>query len=684
MGRKKSYDIFLSYARVDDEHRHVKGLADEMRDIFRRRTGHKLKIFYDKADIQTADVWQERIAAALSSSALLVPVVSRAYFSSEWCRTEWNHFAAAERSLAGGPSSRLIFPVLLDGMPKAPRSSIAPQWLSEVNARQSVDLAGWPSGSDPHSAQVQFLMDGIMARLHEINTDPPVLPQDGGVEHMDVFAGYVGEGGRFIDLLAKAQQVTIVGLTNENLAESLTRALERKRRDSGKDDDFWRSLRIVFLSDRLLDSLNDTLTDFPDRAEALLQRRLAAGYGLRSIRILLERVQHSHWELFESPHQLPFAGTLFEMPDGTRTVQLLVRRPRRRTQNQMYLEFAVGADQYMAGAFEDIVTTSTPLRTIIPVGVPQENDGFRCTGRRFREQILRDGSRQSGWVPVVLLTAWREHAGERELMLQLRTRQNSNRELNRLAPLTNYLLQDDIIAAGGEDAASAGQFDISAQVLAEAARRTAGEVIGPRLAEKLDLASEGCASYLYPDKENLHFQIFSAGLPPHHDFPPLAEMRGIRIQHLLLVREKQALLNAQQVCRLARRRASAPAAAHEIAALNLRVHGHHALAEEVLASRREKTRLDGASGRMAWLDRQSWQIRHRDGQQVALSGLAGLLFREFYTTFLPLYEKLNLPDAAEALAVVDSNRARRAARDRLAALYRDEAVMGSLPPGLDI
>lgn len=684
MSRRKKYDVFLSYARADDDRRHVGSLADEMRNIFSRRTGHKLKLFQDKTEIHTADMWEERVGAALGASAVLVPVISRAYFASEWCRREWNHFAAAERALASAAHARLIYPVLLNGMPKVRGPDMAQQWLGEVSARQSLDLAGSPPGSHQHAAQVQFLMDGIMSRLHQINAEPPATGQGQAVEHRDVFVGQVGEGARFIDLLAQALNVTIVGLTNENLAAALSKALERKRRASGDGEDFWRSLRIVFLSDRLLDSLNDTPTDVPDRAEALLRRRLAAGYGLRSIRVLLEHVQYSHWELYESRYQLPFAGTLFEMPGGKRTVQLLLRRPQRRAQNQLYMEFAVGADQYMAGAFEDVVGSSTPLRSIIPVGVPREGGVFRCTSRRFREQVLRDGSRQSGWLPVVLLAAWRQLDGGRELVLQLRTAENSHRELNRLAHLTNYLLQDDIIGAGGGGAENAGPFDLSQDMLRRAARRTAEVEIGPDLADGLELDPECFRTYLHPDKENLFFYVFSAELPSHYEFLQQAEMRGAPIGGLLALREKQALRGALAVCRQARRPAGVAPAAAEIAALNLHVHGHHEMAEEVLASPREKTRLEGAARRIALLDGQTRQIRHSDGQQVELAGLAGLLFREFFTTFLPLYEKLGVPEAADALEAVDSSGARRSARDRLAGLYTDEAVMGSIPPSLDL
>src|SRR5262249_47613453 len=155
------------------------------------------------------------------------------------------------------------------------------------------------------------LMDGIVAKLHRLNVQGLAVAQPTDREHLNVFCGYVGEGQRFTQLLSEARSATIVGMTNETLAESLRRALEDKRRLSGRPDASWESLRIVFLSENLLDSLNDELLDYPDQTEATLQRRRAAENSMRSIRLLLEQAQSDHWELLRSEYQLPFAGTLF-------------------------------------------------------------------------------------------------------------------------------------------------------------------------------------------------------------------------------------------------------------------------------------------------------------------------------------------------------------------------------------
>lgn len=677
MASKKAYDIFLSYARIDDEHRLITGLGEEMRAIFRRRTGHKLKIFQDRPEIQTSETWQPRIESALQESALLVPVISKAYFGSDWCRREWYYFVAAERGLASDQGLRLIYPVMLNGTPRVAKGSpIAQSWLNDVMQRQAVDLGGAAQGSYQHDAQVQLLMDGIMAKLHQLKTRHHTAVHSTGVEHLDGYSGYVGEGERFTELLAEALSVTIVGLTNQTLGDTLRNALETKRRNSGKPDDFWQSLRIVFLSDRLLDSLNDVLTDVPDQAEALLTRRLAASYGMRSIRILLEQVLSSYWELYESQYQLSFAGSLFEMPDGRRTVQLLLRRPQRRTPNQMYIEFDVRPDQYMTGAFEDIVQTSTPLRYIIPVGLPREDGVFRCTGRRFRERVLRDGSHAGGWLPVVLLVTWRHSDGQPELWLQLRTTVNSHREVGRLAHLANYVFQDDMIAAGESISESAVGFDLSPGVLVCAAQRCFRAETGENPAN--GVSQEGTSRYVYPDKENLYFSLFTAELPPYPHFPEQADMRPVSVSALTAVREGHALRNAVSVCKLARRSGGTADLAAEIAALNLTLHDHLDLAEQVRSAVRSPTKLEAASRRIESLGAQTRQVRHADRQLVQVVGLGGLQHREFFTTFLPLYDKLGVPGAAELLAAFRQDRVKQDAVERLRVIYNNEALMSTL------
>jgi hypothetical protein len=64
---------------------------------------------------------------------------------------------------------------------------------------------------------------------------------------------------------------------------------------------------------------------------------------------------------------------------------------------------------------------------------------------------------------------------------------------------------------------------------------------------------------------------------------------------------------------------------------------------------------------------------------VELKGLSGLQYREFFTMLLPLYAKLGIPGAAEALAEADRDEVTRSALARLAVLYHNEEFMANIP-----
>ena len=105
--------------------------------------------------------------------------------------------------------------------------------------------------------------------------DGPVLapPNDGvlapEVQQQVASTGYIDNGEHFITLLSQAEKITIVGFTNESLAPMLRTALARKRAALLRQDSCWSSVRVVFLSDELLDRVSDE-RGYPDPVEARL------------------------------------------------------------------------------------------------------------------------------------------------------------------------------------------------------------------------------------------------------------------------------------------------------------------------------------------------------------------------------------------------------------------------------
>ena len=114
----------------------------------------------------------------------------------------------------------------------------------------------------------------------------PALPSPNHVENAPAAevqqhiasTGYIDNGDHFVTLLSQAENITIVGYTNESLASMLRLALARKRAAMLRPDGCWSSVRVVFLSVDLLDRVNDE-RGYPDPDEARLLRRRSAVYG---------------------------------------------------------------------------------------------------------------------------------------------------------------------------------------------------------------------------------------------------------------------------------------------------------------------------------------------------------------------------------------------------------------------
>jgi hypothetical protein len=90
------YDIFLSYAS-DDLDDKLTALLAELRLALRRELGKDFSnergIFLDKDELnQTPIVWKEKLKQSAGSAAILVPILSTAYATSEYCAKEFEWF----------------------------------------------------------------------------------------------------------------------------------------------------------------------------------------------------------------------------------------------------------------------------------------------------------------------------------------------------------------------------------------------------------------------------------------------------------------------------------------------------------------------------------------------------------------------------------------------------------------
>jgi hypothetical protein len=502
---------------------------------------------------------------------------------------------------------------------------------------------------------------------------------DAGIEaHAQAaVTGYVGSNEHFIRLLAEAVNVTIVGITNERLTPMLQEALRRKRA-AGQPDAFWGSLRIVFLGKSMLDVVNDEREVFQDPIEALRQRRRDTVWARRSLGVFLKRAQSTRWALYDYPYLPVLTGAMLEFPGRKSIAHLLIRRSRRPTADHLYIDLEDLTDQYFSQVFEDIIHDSTLDEMIVPVGTPA-GDRFQCTrGVRRHSSVLKDGSDQTGWLPMFLVITSRRRAGHVEAMLQLRTHDNSARELNRVSHLTGHILQEDL-PDGRTRSAAPASFDLADAVPLRAARRRLQEVIGDDEAQALRPVATG--SYLHPDKEHLFFFIFALELPDGTQFPRPAEMHAFPLAELLAVRANQALRSAVRLCQATGMSPRLWTAAAEIVAINLWLHDHADLGENLvgLAGRPAEERASMAeviSALVAELTTPSWAAASRE---VQLIGMAGWQYREFFSVLLPLYADLGIDGAADLLDAIRGDSRKSEQLALLAKRYLDEDLMASIP-----
>lgn len=503
----------------------------------------------------------------------------------------------------------------------------------------------------------------VLPQLHANSNDSVPDPE---VQQRNATTGYVDDGEHFIRLLAEATRVTIVGFTNEKLASMLRTALERKRTVARKPDACWDSLRIVFFSAKLLGFLDEEPLQSPYPDEVLRERHRAADYGRRSVNVFLRSLPAGRGAVYETPYFPPLVGTLFEMPDGHRMVQLIIRR---RQPDILYVELEDTRSHYFSAAFEEIIHVSTNDNKVIPFGRPVA-DRFQVTSVRYRQKVLKDGSLETGWLALVLIITWRMRDGLAEALLQLRTQRNAARELDRMSHLSGHILQDDLAATTDFGLTDEGP-------IAAGQRRLQMEIGDESPAELKPLRT---CRYFHPDKEHLFFFIYTCRLPDSLQLMRQTEMYAMSVQELWDIRANQVLRATLLLCESPPTRESVRAAAFEIASLNLVLHDYAEIAQKLtIAAKRGTAQIGRVAAEILGLEEQTRRTWSGLEEEVQVVGLSGLQHREFFTILLPLYASVGVPGSADRLMIISSDQRKRAAMERLSELYHDEGLMQVIP-----
>lgn len=111
------HHIFVSYRRMDEDWVRWtrENFVRPLRSLLRPALGD-VRIFLDE-QIETGISWPARLAAAHTRSRLLIPILSRDYFSSDWCRLELALMFKREELLGFRTADKpqaLILPFIID------------------------------------------------------------------------------------------------------------------------------------------------------------------------------------------------------------------------------------------------------------------------------------------------------------------------------------------------------------------------------------------------------------------------------------------------------------------------------------------------------------------------------------------------------------------------------------------
>jgi hypothetical protein len=138
------YDLFVSYASDDDDGRLAQFVKD-LRAYLARDLGKLFteeSIFFDRQDLNRSPLeWKAKLKGSASSAAILVPLLSPSYASSDYCAKEWEWFCEEHplRWPAGTEEVFRVCPLVWHAVDEELRQQIAPEILAAQEERSPTD-----------------------------------------------------------------------------------------------------------------------------------------------------------------------------------------------------------------------------------------------------------------------------------------------------------------------------------------------------------------------------------------------------------------------------------------------------------------------------------------------------------------------------------------------------------------
>ena len=180
------YDIFISYARQDNQQGRVTELKQQLEADYRAFTGTELRCFFDLEDIKDMDDWRHRLLEGLRQSQLLLLVLSPRYLDSEYCEWEIVEYLKYEHSRAAqGRGVAPIYFVKIPGLDTPDFMQPAAAWVANIRRRNHFDLRPWydQGVSALNRQEVRRRLDDLnralqdrLSRLRRLAAAPGNLP----------------------------------------------------------------------------------------------------------------------------------------------------------------------------------------------------------------------------------------------------------------------------------------------------------------------------------------------------------------------------------------------------------------------------------------------------------------------------------------------------------------------------
>jgi TIR domain len=156
------YDFFISYSTRDVDW--VQPFYDALRKDLNRWTPHDVFTFWDKEGLKPGDTWDEKLQHASANSAVLVPILTPRFFTSDFCGKELESFTGGSRLSGDAAHRSRIFPVEL--LCPAPEG----HWLAACQAKRFCGKShtGNPIEFAPGSAEFNEALRDLAVAIAEL------------------------------------------------------------------------------------------------------------------------------------------------------------------------------------------------------------------------------------------------------------------------------------------------------------------------------------------------------------------------------------------------------------------------------------------------------------------------------------------------------------------------------------